>query len=492
MSMLRRLGFLIVTLIGLTGGAIAAPTTDWSINSSKYGNTSSGWAQYDSSGRIVGLKLTTPTINGGSASGMNLYSPTVFTPVLHSPTSADVITDLPGATTTTVPTTAWVDANYMPQNAFAKTSTVTVCSSGCNYTSPQDAWSYVKGLLVRDPEERITIQISDGTYTFSAPWVIDDQDFSRVSIVGDVADRTKVVLNFTNTKGTTSDGIHITGNLGLLDGVTITSPSDGTAAVSTISTDGLDISWNTGSQSAGLSIGNGGKVTIGSHVAISDFYYGIWADAGSHVSGNSLQISNTAYGVYAQNGTSVDCTSCIISVSSDGGSGSNIKAVTKSLITLTGGTFTGARGDSIYTSLGSTTYVKSASVTCSTKAVTSSTNGIHVDMGSNAYVSQSTVQGCYNGIDVEQNAMAHLDTVTAKNNTTTGVFAGLHGYVYGTSVKTVSNSGSAFASVTGSALYVTASGALASGNGSLLVQDTTTSTDTTSGAVTQPASAFIN
>lgn len=492
MSIFRQMGLFVISMVGMAGFTHAAPTTDWSINSSKYANTASGWYGSDSTNHLNAAKLTNPVVSGGQSSGETLYSPILNNPVLHAPTAPDAITDVPGTTTTNVPNTTWVDTNYMPRNVFVKTSTVTVCSSGCNYVSPQAAWDYVKGLLVRDPEERITIQIADGTYTFSSTWNIDDPAFERVSIIGDIADRTKVVFNFTNTKGTSADGIAVTGSLGLLDGVTITTPSDGTGAINTISSDGLDISWNPGSESAGITVNNQGRVSIGQHVAISNFYYGLRLGGSSYATANSLQISNSAFGIYAQNKSAVDCASCIFSVSSDGNSGSNIKVVTDSLITLSGDTFSGSRSDAIYASLGSTVYIYGATLSCSAKNITASTNGIHADMGSNISVNQSNIQGCYNGIDVEQAATAHLDTVTVQNNTSAGVMVAQRGYVYGTSIKALSNSGSAFTAVTGGSLYATGSSALASGNGTLLVQDASPSTNSTTGAVTQPASAFLN
>jgi hypothetical protein len=132
----------------------------------------------------------------------------------------------------------------------------------------------------------ITIQVADSTsgpYAYTAPVALNHAFGSQIQLIGDTANPSACVLSFSGSSNPSGLVVNPGHTLGLIDGFTINGPS---------SSDGL--------YDAGISA-YGSTVTVGGHIAINDFNYGIEARTGTAIllnnnSGYGPTVSNCAYG----------------------------------------------------------------------------------------------------------------------------------------------------------------------------------------------------
>lgn len=121
------------------------------------------------------------------------------------------------------------------------------------------------------PNATVTIAIAAGTQTLDAPLVIDHADGARIRIIG-----SNSTLSFA------SDGISVTSQLGLLDGVTL---------------------QGTDRNGVGLEVG-AGRATLGA-VVVDGFAIGIDASLGARIRATALVVRHNGTGLVAFGGASI-------------------------------------------------------------------------------------------------------------------------------------------------------------------------------------------
>lgn len=362
-------------------------------------------------GGITDLPLSAPSLTGG----------------VENTTPPDV----PGQAGTAIPNTFWVDSHYLPKTPFMLTDTTwTVCASGCTYTNPLDAWN--AALSVNFFSNAIlTINISDGTYNISNQLFTDKQTMSHVHIVGDTQSPEKVILNFTNTKGTNLGGFsaYRGGQIGLIDGVTITTPIDGSGALASIDSEKRHI-WNSQSYGAGVqAYGSGSMIELGSHVNISGFYYSQVADNGGTIDapngGVSMSIAGDVNAMARGNGVIV-CTPCSATDASDYTNpnnqlGSNYDAERGGALYIDGSTGSKSLISGIVGLTGG--HIWAHNTTLSGGLLTTQGQGAWITDTSSAEFTSCKISGYLHGVNVTDGGVAELDGCTIDSNYDNGVQA---------------------------------------------------------------------
>lgn len=226
------------------------------------------------------------------------------------------------AVKTAIPSIIPVDGTHLSRaNSVSEDTTWTVCLFGCNYRNILDAWNAALKVNFSN-EARLTIRVADGFYS------LDNQIFTNVTktqyvrIIGNTTTPSKVILNFNNTKGTNFSGFSVYGGgkIGLIDGVTIQAPTDGTGAL--LSTDHLGRhTWNSQSYGSGvIAYGAGSNINIGNHVIIRNFYYSMTADNNGGIDAPQGGVSMALAGdvnAMARGGGVIVCTPCTATDVSD-------------------------------------------------------------------------------------------------------------------------------------------------------------------------------
>ncbi|WP_336947227.1 hypothetical protein [Asaia sp. HN010] len=256
-----------------------------------------------------------------------------------------------------IPNTSWVMtaingivtslANDMSRLGFQTSyaTTINVCSSGCAYSSVRQAVAqavtnahrlFVTGV--------VNVNIADGTYAEADQIFTNDPYGKYVRIIGNASNPGNVVLKFTNTKGTNLGGFsaYNGGRFGLIDGVTLTTPADGTGPLASVDSSGRNI-WNAQSYGSGVqAYGAGSAISLGSHVVIQNFYYGVVADnnGGIDAPGGGVSVTKSGDANYmARGGGVIVCTPC---------AGSDASDYTAPSTAILGMNFIAERGGSLY------------------------------------------------------------------------------------------------------------------------------------------------
>lgn len=146
-----------------------------------------------------------------------------------------------------------------------------------NYTTINDALDYLDNLHIK-VGKIVTIKVSDCTnQTFAHPIMIDHPHGESIHIVGDTNAPANCVLSFTGASGFLVDNNHA---IGLIDGFQI----NGTDAAGT----------------RGIWARNGGNITLGSNLWVSNFEQGIYAEKNGQVFADYVaSFGNTADGIFA-------------------------------------------------------------------------------------------------------------------------------------------------------------------------------------------------
>lgn len=391
--------------------------------------------------------LNNLTITEGTSLNMSLSNP-----VLSGGTETIAPIDRPGSAGTALPNTFWVDTYYAPKNWFVSHNTTwNVCTSGCTFTQPLDAWRAALATNIIN-NAIITIQISDGIYNVPDQFYTERAQTHNVHIIGNTRNPSHVVLNFTHTKGTNLAGFaaYQGGNIGMIDGMTIQTPTDGTGALASTDSEGRNI-WNAQSYGAGISsYGTGSNVRLGNHIVIHGFYYSLVADNNGGIYAPNGGVTMSLAGdvnAMARGGGVIVCTPCSASNASDytlpsttvlgsnydaerGGSlyidGSKASdALINGLVGLTGGhvwahnmIFTGGLnggGTGVWI-----TGTSSAELTGST--ISHYTNGVLAQSGGVAFPDKTTIQDCSYGI-IADNGRISGDTVSISGSHTVAIQA---------------------------------------------------------------------
>lgn len=200
-------------------------------------------------------------------------------------------------------------------------TTWTVCASGCQYSNPLDAWTAALSVNFLN-NSILTIMISDGFYNINNQMFTTSVHMKNVHIIGNKVNPSAVVLNFTHTKGTNFSGFsaYNGGAIGLIDGLTLQTPTDGSGALTSTDAMGRHI-WNNQSYGAGIqAYGAGSNIELGSHVIIHGFYYSMVADNNGGIDAPQGGISMSLSGdvnAMARGGGVIVCTPCTATDASD-------------------------------------------------------------------------------------------------------------------------------------------------------------------------------
>lgn len=191
----------------------------------------------------------------------------------------------------------------LASHAAAAAATLTVCATGCDHAEPLAAWVEAAA-RVQHPGESVLIKISDGTYPVHDQFFTDCPCTERIQVIGNPGAPEKVVLDFVNINGTNFSGFAASngGRIGLVDGVLIRGNGARTGRTE----------WRRDSYGAAvLAQGSGSSVSLGPHVIVDSFYYGILADQGGHVTGDGSTFRNAGdANLLARFGGVIQCRGC--------------------------------------------------------------------------------------------------------------------------------------------------------------------------------------
>jgi len=247
---------------------------------------------------------------------MNVSNGAASNPILSG--GSETLTPPAGDNGAATANTAYVDravSNIGLQTVYQ--STITVCASGCNYSSVVDGFNAALNASHRLATHGVVmVQIADGTYRERGQVFTNDPASSAVQIIGNLADKSRVQVNFTNIAGTNQSGFIAVGGgqIGLIDGLTI----NGVGAQATNTA--MQTTWKNQSFGAGIIAQGGSVINLGPHLDIEHFYYGVEADDGGVVNARSGGVTAGDAGDVAfmarGNGVIV-CPSCTANRASD-------------------------------------------------------------------------------------------------------------------------------------------------------------------------------
>ena len=380
-------------------------------------------------------------------------------------------------------------------NGISTTSTiVTVCAAGCNYTNPLTAWSAARAMLAYGPYVTYTIQISDGTYTMSNGFYTEEPTTRAIRIIGNVADSSKVVLNFNNIAGNNGSAFAALngGQIGSatspgVDGVTI----NGVGAKTSTST-WIDQSYGAGA----FALGSGSNIHFGQHVVINNFYYSALADEGGHFASDGGRFNGAGdVNVLARHGGVVHCLGCYavgashIFTDPQGNSetlGFNFMAEAGGAAYVDGSTGINAQVACFASQTAASMWAHDVvAANCLASAVRVSQNGF-------AELTRAKLRNSAQGVLVQSNGAVSVDATEIYSNT----FDGLHvvgGHAYGNGLRAHDNGsyGIKLEKAASAELYGALVGSTANGAG-VLFNETGTPCTTLNGACNPPSFLVIN
>jgi hypothetical protein len=265
-------------------------------------------------------KLSNPAVTGGTFSGPAITGGTINGKAPTDPTLIGLL-----------------NAN----------ETLNVCQVGCAYPTVRSAWN-VAISRARFGGVVSTIHIADGTYTETDQFYTDSPAGKFVHIVGNTTDNSRVVINFTNIGGTGLGGFIVSagGRIGLIDGVTLNGVgaiSGSTVSNMTGNETATGTVWNAQSYGAGIgAAGTGSLITLGAHVRVNHFYYGLFADNNGMVDAEQGGVTATDSGdvnMMARGNGVIICTPCTVNRAAD---------TTHTSVAMLGSGFDAERGGTLY------------------------------------------------------------------------------------------------------------------------------------------------
>lgn len=296
------------------------------------------------------------------------------------------------------------------QDSYSKT--LTVCPSGCAYSKISDGFTAALNAAHKTLNHSIIVlKIADGTYTETNQIYNNDPLGSFVKIEGNVSQPSRVVVNFTNVRGTNFSGF-ITSNggiLGSLDGVTLN--AIGAQATHT----GQQTAWHEQSYGAGVSATSGGIIHLGRHVVINHFYYGVVADDGGVVEARDGGVTVTDAGdvaFMARGNGVISCPSCTARRASDMTSpdtarlGFCFDAERGGALHIDGSTCTGAAVGGVYALTNGKVWAHGVRISA---PLTSQVIGIYALSGGAVEAQNSVISGMGTGINAHDTGFIECD-----------------------------------------------------------------------------------
>lgn len=409
---------------------------------------------------------------------------------------SQLITPNAGDDSTTIPNTIYVDRadnlkvdkeNGAAEIGFLSNGlTLAVCPSGCAYSSVHDAFGaalkMVHMLIV--PNATVTVSIADGTYTEAAAITTNDPLGKYIQVMGASGDQTKVTLNFT-TVTNNGDGFSVTegGNIGLIDGVTVHAVNAITSQTTTA------IHWDSSSRGHGI-YARGGSITLGAHVTVDGFYYGINADHGGEIFASYDKVTNAGdVAIFAKFGGVLTCMGCTANTvgDSDYSLGCGFMSEQGGHLDVPGATAGNTLLGGVCSISGGSVWADSFTGTGGLGAKVGT--GIWTLNGGTVQAEHATLSGYLNGVWAQYGSS--MDILYANITGTAGSgIEGDAGSIYGGNV-TISGSGTyAIVASHGANIQLWNSLSLiTAGTSGLIAQDSTT---TTNGATTLGSSVLLN
>ncbi|WP_143412370.1 hypothetical protein [Gluconobacter sp. DsW_056] len=332
---------------------------------------------------------------------MNVTNGMAVNPTLSG--GHETLTPPAGDNNPAIASTAYVDRavnNIRLQTVYQRT--ITVCASGCNYASVVEGFNAALNASHRLATHGVvTVQIADGTYRERDQVFTNDPASSAVQILGNLADKSKVQINFTNIASTNQSGFIAVGGgqIGLIDGLTI----NGVGAQATNTA--MQTTWKNQSYGAGIIAQGGSVINLGSHLDIEHFYYGVEADDGGVINarlggvaaGDAGDVAFMARG----NGVIV-CPSCTANRASDMTDPNTAKlgfcfdAERGGALYIDGSTCTAAAVSGVYALTNGKAWAHSVTVS---KPLLASAMGIYALSGGAIEAQGSTITGMGTGIN---------------------------------------------------------------------------------------------
>lgn len=395
------------------------------------------WKSYQSTGNPADMVRSAGTPDSVAAwmgKKVDVENGNLDSPTLTGGVEKTAPQDQPGAAGTAIPNTFWVDKYYAPKGWFiASNTTWTVCTSGCQYSNPLDAWNAALSANFLNSAV-LTISIADGNYNLNNQFFTNVTKTQYIHVIGNTSDPSKVILNFTNTKGTNLGGFsaYNGGKIGLIDGVTIQAPTDGTGSLSSTDSSGRHI-WNSQSYGGGIqAYGAGSNISVGSHVVIRNFYYSMVADNNGGIDAPQGGVTMSVAGdvnAMARGGGVIVCTPCSATDVSDYTNPKNVL----------GSNYDAERGGSLYIdgSSGSKSLVNGIvgltgghiwahNTVFSGSLISGSGSGAWITGNSSAEFTGSKFSGYDDGILAQSGGVAFIDTCNITANTNGVVADGGH------------------------------------------------------------------
>lgn len=393
-------------------------------------------------------------------------------PEIHGGVETYTSTDRPGSTGTAIPNTLWVDSHYTPKEWFiTQDTTWTVCQSGCVYSNPLDAWkdairtSFIHGAI-------LTIQINDGTYDVIDTLRTESPHTKSVRVIGNISAPSQVVLNFTHVKGTNGSGFEAYngGMIGMIDGMTIQAPTDGSGALASTDAIGHHV-WHDQSYGSGVfAYGSGSNIRLGSHLVIHGFYYSLTADNNGGIDAPQGGVNMSLAGdvnAMARGGGVIVCTPCTATDAND---------YTSPRTAILGSNFDAERGGSLYIdgSTGSKTLeagllgLTGGHIWAHNLKLTGSINagspGVLISGNATAEINGSHISGYNIGVNAFQGGFAAVDGCIISGNSDSGVVADT-GRINGNNVTVKHNPQFGVHAIHAGSITLFSSASLINGNG---------------------------
>ncbi|KON63615.1 hypothetical protein KOEU_28620 [Komagataeibacter europaeus] len=380
---------------------------------------------------IVRSADTADSVSTWIGKKMDVQNGTAVSPTLKGGVETSAPSDRPGAAGTAIPNTFWVDRYYSPKTWFITTNTTwTVCRSGCAYKNPLDAWNAALNANFLNAAI-LTISIGDGIYNLDNQFFTNVTKTEHVHIVGDTAAPDKVVLNFTKTKGNNLGGFaaYNGGKIGLINGMTIQAPTDGTGALASTDRYGRHV-WNSQSYGAGIAAyGAGSNIVVGSRVVIHGLYYSMVADNNGGIDAPQGGVAMSLAGdvnAMARGGGVIVCTPCSATDASDythpdNTLGSNYDAERGGSLYIDGST--GSK--SLITGVVGLTggHIWAHHVTLTGSLIPASGQGAWITGNSSAEFTGCNISGYNIGVNATNGGYASVDTCNIHRNIQGGIVA---------------------------------------------------------------------
>lgn len=364
-------------------------------------------------------------------------------------------------------------------------TTYTVCASGCMFTDPVTA-GYAAINARRIGSQIITVQIADGVYSEVNQFYTQNPIGGLVQFIGDTANPGAVVLNFTNVAGNNGGGFvaNAGGQIGLIDGMTINAV--GAQSANT----GTGTQWIAQSYGSGIAASGGGSyITVGSHVAVNHFYYGIVADNNGSVIAPGGGVTATDSGdvnFMARGGGVIVCNGCHASRAADTTTGQVIlgacfDAERGGSLYVDGSTCSGYRVGGIVGLTGGHIWAHTMTVGAS---LTGAGNGANIWEASSAELDGSIFSGATNNCVDVASGYASIANVSCTGATSDGIYVDLGGRISGNNVNSHNNGGYGLHASHGGIMELFATYSLLIGNTAGAVASDPAGTSQTTGGTT--------